>query len=69
MRGRGSDRLGDAADQMSGEASPCGLASLGVFAQGAKLPEVVQVSGEASPCGLVSLGVFAQRAKLPEVVQ
>jgi hypothetical protein len=50
---------------MTGEASPCGLVSLGAIAQGAMLPVEARMTGEASPCGLVSLRATAQAAMLP----
>jgi DNA-binding FadR family transcriptional regulator len=61
-------RRADAADitaleALAGDLSPCGLGSLGVLAQGAKLPR--DIGGDLSPCGLGSLGVLAQGAKLP----
>jgi hypothetical protein len=46
---------------MSGDDSPCGLASLGAIAQRAILPG----EGDDSPRVLASLGAIAQRAILP----
>jgi hypothetical protein len=49
---------------VTGDDSPCGLASLGAIAQGAILPgEMTRLTD--SPGGLASLGAIAQGAILP----